>query len=225
MERDPAWEQMMERWLEQETEHPTDVTIRPATQAEESPAFVLGAIAVLILTVLILGACLSMPWWAISHARYYEDTPYREKHVLNIGGLGWLYEEGARCLVDLRATFEPLGTLEGKEVARYAPRESWHDWKQCPPGTLVLMDQQALHLWQEAYAVTQAHEAERNRERLRGLIEKSRNELAELLSQGSELAVAAAGARCPGHGRCATPFGSQSGHRARRQRSRSCTRH
>ncbi|NMR30060.1 AAA family ATPase [Crystallibacter degradans] len=41
----------------------------------------------------------------------------------------------------------------------------------------------------------QAQEAERNRERLRGLIEKSRNELAELLSQGSELAVAAAGAR------------------------------
>ena len=40
-----------------------------------------------------------------------------------------------------------------------------------------------------------AQEAAQNRERLRGLIEKSRDELAALLSQGSELAVAAAGAR------------------------------
>lgn len=78
------------------------------------------------------------------------DYPWRSKTILNAGGLGLLYWEGAECLVHLYGTFEPLGTYKGQQVGRYIPREtSQLSWRQCPRGTLITLTWEESAAWQE----------------------------------------------------------------------------
>jgi hypothetical protein len=113
-----------------------------------------GSNEALVWMLLIIVAFMCLPIYNIFFAVHEEDTyaeaPYSMKTLLNRGGLGWPYDEGDKCLVDLWATFTPLGTFEGQPVARYTQRLAWWSFKQCPTGSLIHMDMATLATWQDA---------------------------------------------------------------------------
>ena len=106
-----------------------------------------------------------------------EDHPaaysWRTKTLLNAGGLGRLYWEGSECVVDLHATFEPLGTYGGKTVGRYTPRQSWWGWWQCPAGSLIELTLDESPAWKASVAKQVAAENERA-QALRALTETAK---------------------------------------------------
>jgi hypothetical protein len=95
----------------------------------------------------------------VTHPGLY-DAAVSVENVDGIGGW-WGYARGQRCLVDLRETFTPLGTVGGETYMRYSSPH--RHLAECYTGTMVRMSPDRLQEERQRIATYEAAEQSKAR--------------------------------------------------------------